>query len=61
MTSPLSSSAPSREEIDRIRRLHTEWEESPDNLTTAALVASIPRLIARIEWLEQLLRQAVRA
>ena len=57
----LSSSAPSRDEIDRIRRLYTEWEEAPDDLTTAALVASIPRLLTRIEWVEQLLRQAVRA
>ena len=61
MTTPLSFSAPSRDEIDRIRRLYAEWEEGPDDLTTAALVVSIPRLLARIEWIEQLLRQAVRA
>lgn len=48
-------------EIERVRKLYQDYEAAPDHLTQAALIFSIPRLVARIERLEELLRQAVRA
>ena len=48
---------PSKDEIERIRKLYADFEDAPDQLTTVALVVSIPRLLARIEHLENLLRQ----
>lgn len=48
-------------EIERVRKLYQDYEAAPDQLTQAALLFSIPRLLARIERLEELLRQAVRA
>lgn len=52
---------PSKDEIERIRKLYADFEDEPDQLTTVALVVSIPQLLARIEHLENLLRQWVRA
>ena len=47
---------PSRDEVERVLKLCRQWEDAPDQLTTAALVVTIPRLLARIERLEELLR-----
>ena len=52
---------PSRDEIARIAKLYADFEDAPDQLTTVALVVSIPRLLARIAHLEDLLRQRVQA
>lgn len=52
---------PTRDEIGRLAELYRQFEDAPDQLTTVALVVSIPRLLARIEHLEDLLRKAVRA
>ena len=50
---------PSRDEIDRVRKLYESWlADGADPLTTCALVWQIPRLLARIERLEELLRSA---
>lgn len=48
-------------EIERVRKLYEDYESTPDQLTQAALLFSIPRLLARIDWLEEVLRRSVRA
>lgn len=50
---------PTKDECERIRKLYADFEDAPDQLTTVALVVSIPRLLARIEHLEELLRKTV--
>lgn len=56
-----SGEPPLPAEIERVRKLYQDYQSAPDQLTQAALLFSIPRLLARIERLEELLRQAVRA
>lgn len=49
---------PTRDEIERVRKLYDQWIDDPDHLTSSALVWQIPRLLARIEHLEALLTLA---
>ena len=56
---PLHREPPSRDECERVRTLYEAWLiDGADPLTTCALVWQIPRLLARIARLEELLRSA---
>lgn len=53
--------APTREEVERVRKLWESWQRGEvDPMTSAALVWQVGRLLARIEHLEGLLAEQAR-
>lgn len=53
--------SPTREEVERVRKLWEQWQAGEtDWMTAAALVWQVGRLLARIEHLEGLLAEAAR-
>jgi len=57
VTSAPTPEPPTKDEIARIRKLYAEFQEAPDQLTQTALMFSIPRLLARIDWLQAALTE----